>query len=120
MSFWTDESSNLLPINLLVAKMVFYELVMACLFAAAPTILSPSLVNATTEGVVLAPYVFSMTLGVLPSISATQELVVPRSIPMMVSPFLVEKVLKGEFLKMVLSIQSIFYVQYEIIILSQN
>jgi hypothetical protein len=38
-----------------VAKTVFYELVMACLFAAAPTSLSPSLVKATTDGVVLAP-----------------------------------------------------------------
>src|SRR5579862_5431231 len=34
------------------------------------------------EGVVRAPSLFSMTLAVLPSITATQELVVPRSIPM--------------------------------------
>lgn len=85
-----------------MAKIVFSEFVIACLLAAAPTILSPSLVKATTEGVVLAPYEFSMTLGVLPSISATQELVVPRSIPIIVSPFLVEKVLKRVFLKIVL------------------
>lgn len=39
--------------------------------------------NATTEGVVRAPSVFSITLAVLPSMMATQELVVPRSIPMM-------------------------------------
>src|SRR5215475_12320759 len=34
------------------------------------------------EGVVLRPSEFSITLEVLPSITATQELVVPRSIPM--------------------------------------
>ena len=33
------------------------------------------------EGVVLAPSEFSITRGVLPSITATQEFVVPRSIP---------------------------------------
>lgn len=36
-SCWTDLSSNLLPINLLVANTVFYELVTACLLAADPT-----------------------------------------------------------------------------------
>jgi len=45
-----------------------------------------------------------MTFGVWPSIKATQELVVPRSIPIMVSPFLVEKDLTKQFLKMVLII----------------
>lgn len=44
-----------LPINLLVAKTVFSEFVTACLLAAEPTSLSPSLVKATTDGVVLAP-----------------------------------------------------------------
>lgn len=39
--------------------------------------------NATTDGVVRAPSVFSITLAVLPSIIATQEFVVPRSMPMM-------------------------------------
>lgn len=37
--------------------------------------------NATTEGVVLDPSAFSITLACLPSMTATQELVVPRSIP---------------------------------------
>ncbi len=37
--------------------------------------------KATTEGVVLIPSAFSITLGAEPSIMATQELVVPRSIP---------------------------------------
>ncbi len=41
----------------------------------------PPRVNATTEGVVLAPSAFSMTLACLPSMTATQELVVPRSMP---------------------------------------
>src|SRR5262249_36497774 len=44
------------------------------------------------DGVVRMPSAFSMTLGVLPSITATQELVVPRSIPMtlamVLNPFL--------------------------------
>jgi len=48
-------------------------------------------VNATIDGVVRAPSAFSITFGVLPSITATQEFVVPRSIPiallMMVSAF---------------------------------
>ena len=43
--------------------------------------ISPSSVKATIEGVVRMPSAFSMTLGLLPSITATQELVVPRSIP---------------------------------------
>jgi hypothetical protein len=36
---------------------------------------------ATTEGVVRAPSEFSMTFGAPFSITATQEFVVPRSIP---------------------------------------
>jgi len=57
-SCWTDLSSNLLPINLLVANTVFYEFVTACLLAAEPTNLSPYLVKAITDGVVLEPYEF--------------------------------------------------------------
>ena len=41
---------------------------------------TPSVV-AFTDGVVLAPSAFSNTLGWLPSIIDTHELVVPRSIP---------------------------------------
>ncbi|MCL4114171.1 UNVERIFIED_CONTAM: hypothetical protein GTU68_064533 [Idotea baltica] len=41
-----------------------------------------------TDGVVLAPSAFSMTLAVLPYIIATQEFVVPRSIPMTEPVFL--------------------------------
>lgn len=38
-------------------------------------------VKATTEGVVLEPSAFSITFACLPSITATQEFVVPKSIP---------------------------------------
>lgn len=60
---------------------MFSGLVTAYLLAALPTNLSPSLVKATTEGVVLIPSAFSITFYLPPSIMATQELVVPRSIP---------------------------------------
>src|SRR5208282_5724389 len=46
-----------------------------------PTRRSPSSVKATIEGVVRAPSEFSITLGVEPSMTATHELVVPRSMP---------------------------------------
>ena len=52
--------------------------------AAWPTSRSPSGVKATTEGVVREPSEFSITRAVLPSITATHEYVVPRSMPMMV------------------------------------
>jgi hypothetical protein len=42
---------------------------------------SPLSINATIEGVVLLPSLFGITIGSLPSITDTQELVVPRSIP---------------------------------------
>ena len=50
--------------------------------AGTPTRRSPLSVKATTEGVVRWPSAFSMTRGALPSITATHELVVPRSMPM--------------------------------------
>src|SRR5262245_49881806 len=62
--------------------MVFSGLVTAWRLAGWPTRRSPSSVNATIEGVVLMPSAFSMTLGFLPSMTATHELVVPRSMPM--------------------------------------
>src|SRR5699024_8234147 len=43
---------------------------------------SPVLVKPTTDGVVRAPSALGMTTGSPPSITATQLLVVPRSIPM--------------------------------------
>ena len=51
------------------------------IFKYIPTSLSPSFENATTDGVVRDPSEFSNTFGVFPSITATQELVVPKSIP---------------------------------------
>ena len=50
-------------------------------FAGSPTFRSPFSVNATIDGVVLLPSLLAITTGSLPSITATQELVVPRSIP---------------------------------------
>src|SRR5690606_33242827 len=66
-------------------------LVTAWRLAGCPISRSPSLVNATIEGVVRVPSEFSMTFGLPPSITATQLLVVPRSMPMtlpIVFPFL--------------------------------
>jgi hypothetical protein len=42
---------------------------------------SPVFPNATTEGVVLEPSAFAITIGSPPSITATHEFVVPKSIP---------------------------------------
>src|SRR4051812_44799851 len=55
---------------------------MACRFATWPTRRSPLLVNATTDGVIRPPSAFGMIVGSPPSMYATAELVVPRSIPM--------------------------------------
>src|SRR5437868_4474971 len=65
-----------------MAKRVLAGLVTACRLAGWPTRRSPSSMKATTEGVVRAPSAFSITFGVLPSMMATHELVVPRSMPM--------------------------------------
>src|SRR5919106_2229976 len=64
-----------------MAKTVFSGLVTACRLAGIPTRICPSLVKATTEGVVRMPSGFSITLAWPPSIVATQEYVVPRSMP---------------------------------------
>src|SRR6187549_3341325 len=87
MSFWTSFSSNLRPISRLIAYSVFLALVTAWRLAEAPTRISPSSWYATIDGVVRAPSLFSMTLGVLPSMMATHELVVPRSMPMILPMF---------------------------------
>jgi hypothetical protein len=50
-------------------------------FAGRPTSFSPSSVKATIDGVVFIPSALTMTLGWPPSITATHEFVVPRSIP---------------------------------------
>src|SRR5215471_2664541 len=89
MSFWVIGSSKRRPIRRLMAKKVYSGLVTAWRLAGCPINLSPSPVNATIDGVVRAPSAFSITLGVEPSMTATQELVVPRSMPItfaMLSP----------------------------------
>src|SRR6476620_10749220 len=63
------------------AKIVLSGLVTAWRLAGWPIRRSPSFVKATTDGVVRAPSLFSMTFGLPPSITATQLLVVPRSMP---------------------------------------
>src|SRR3990170_2796749 len=67
--------------NRLMEYMVFSGLVMAWRLATCPTSRSPFLANATTEGVVRLPSAFGITLGSPPSITATTELVVPKSMP---------------------------------------
>src|SRR5512139_1178031 len=66
----------------LIAYRVFCGLVTAWRLADCPTSTSSSLVKATIEGVVRSPSLFSITRGLPPSMIATQELVVPRSMPM--------------------------------------
>ena len=68
---------------------VFSGLVTACLLAGCPINFSSLSVNATTDGVVLAPSAFSNTFAWLPSIIATQELVVPKSIPIILLIFFI-------------------------------
>ena len=65
----------------LMEKIVFSGLVMAWRLATWPTSRSPLLVNATTDGVVRGPSWFAMTVGWPASMTATHELVVPRSMP---------------------------------------
>src|SRR3979409_1251663 len=67
--------------------MVRSGLVTAWRLAGWPASRSPSSVKATIEGVVRMPSAFSMTFGVLPSMTATHELVVPRSMPMTLPMF---------------------------------
>jgi hypothetical protein len=66
----------------LIEKMVFSGLVTAWRLATCPTSRSPVLVNATMEGVRRFPSGLVMTVGSPPSITATTEFVVPRSMPM--------------------------------------
>ncbi len=60
---------------------MFSGFVVCCRFAKGPTIRSPLVEIATTEGVVLPPSMFEIIVLSLPSTIATQELVVPKSIP---------------------------------------
>ena len=54
----------------------------ACGFSATKLATIRGIAQATIEGVVRAPSEFSMTFASLPSMTATHEFVVPRSIPM--------------------------------------
>ena len=77
----TLASPNRRPIRRLLANTVLVGLVTAWRRAGCPTSCSLS-VHATIDGVVRAPSEFSITFAEPPSIIATQLLVVPRSIPM--------------------------------------
>src|SRR6185295_4333057 len=81
MSFLVMGSLNGRPIRRLMAEKVLLGLVIACRLADWPTSRSPSSVKATTDGVVRAPSEFSITLTSEPSMMATHEFVVPRSMP---------------------------------------
>ncbi len=69
------------PMWRLTDEMVRSSLVTFWRLAVSRTSTSPSLVNATTDGVVRAPSALAMTVGSPPSRTETTELVVPRSIP---------------------------------------
>ncbi len=69
------------PMWRLTDAMVRSTLVTAWRLAVSPTSTSPSLVKATTDGVVRKPSALAMTVGSPPSRTATTELVVPRSMP---------------------------------------
>ncbi|CCQ68985.1 Phosphoglycerol transferase I [Crocosphaera watsonii WH 0402] len=60
---------------------MFWGFKTACRLAICPTTNSPSLLKPTTEGVVRIPSELAITTGFPPSITATTELVVPRSMP---------------------------------------
>src|SRR3954447_21605545 len=66
----------------LIENTVFSGFITACRLATVPTRRSPLSLNATTDGGVRPPSAFSRTVGSPPSRTATHELVVPRSIPM--------------------------------------
>src|SRR5690625_2199230 len=82
MSLWTSAHLTFRLLMRLTAKKVLSGLVAAWRLAEAPTRTSPSFVYATIDGVVRSPSLFSMTLALPPSMIATHELVVPRSMPM--------------------------------------
>ena len=67
--------------NRFTDEIVFCGFVIACLFAGSPTLRSPFSKNATIDGVVRLPSEFAITTASFPSITATHELVVPKSIP---------------------------------------
>src|SRR5688500_413290 len=78
----TSGSSQRRPMKRLMLKIVFSGFVIAWRFATCPTSRSPLFVNATTDGVMRDPSALVMTCGSPPSMAATTEFVVPRSMPM--------------------------------------
>ena len=78
-------SDSLRPMKRLIEKIVASGLITAWRFATVPTSRSPDSVNATTDGVVRPPSAFSRTSGSPPSSTATHELVVPRSMPIVLA-----------------------------------
>ncbi len=115
IDFCTSASVNLRPIKRLTACRVRVGLVTACRLATCPTSRSLLSTKATTDGVVLFPSELAITFGSPPSITATQELVVPRSIPMIlpIIPLLIsykpDRQFKSEFLPDIVSCQIILY-----------
>ena len=85
MSRCTTSSVIRRPMRRFTANRVLSGLVTAWRFADCPTSTSESAPNATMDGVVRSPSLFSMTRGLLPSMTATQEFVVPRSMPMVLA-----------------------------------
>ncbi|KAI4318527.1 hypothetical protein MLD38_032218 [Melastoma candidum] len=67
--------------NLFTEKNVFSGFTTACRFAICPNNLSPFLLYATTDGAVRWPSALVKRVGFPPSIAATAEFVVPKSIP---------------------------------------
>src|SRR6202451_1819861 len=81
MSFCTTSSSNLRPISRLTADRVFCGLVTAWRLADWPTRTSSALVKAPIEGVVRWPSLYASARCLQPSVIATHDLAVPRSMP---------------------------------------
>jgi hypothetical protein len=81
-SMVTSSALTLRPTRRLAPKMVWPGLVTAWRRAATPTSTSPAGVHDTTDGVVRSPSGDASTRGPRSSSSATHELVVPRSMPM--------------------------------------
>src|SRR5215211_341324 len=71
----------------LMENTVFSGFVTCCRLAGTPTRRSPPCVKATTDGVVRPPSRLGITVGSPPSSTAMQELVVPRSIPIVLPIF---------------------------------
>ena len=71
----------------LMDLIVLVGFVTAWFLAGLPTTRSPSLRNATTDGVVRSPSALMMIVGSPPSSTAIAELVVPRSMPRTLAMF---------------------------------